>query len=222
MLLRFFIKVPNTSALFKLRLGAKHAQDSTWSGDRSHMTGFNGLNHGSLVTPYGFKNLGQHKFSKWLVAWRHQVINWTNIDFLRCEVLSYWPGSNFTASAQATMLYNEWKLYFWFYCLIFMGQSFVWYIQLSIYHGHVSCHIFTVDAPPQLEYTPSCYTWPLCTDNLLYGYPCSSHIWYTKLFQCKTVHILQHCIYTQQLPHIECSTIIIYFGSHNVAGRVRR
>ena len=30
---------------------------------------------------YGDIDLGQHCFSWWLVAWRHQAITWTNVDF---------------------------------------------------------------------------------------------------------------------------------------------
>ena len=32
------------------------------------------------VTPYGGRDLGQHWFRQWLVAWRHQAITWTNVD----------------------------------------------------------------------------------------------------------------------------------------------
>ena len=38
------------------------------------------LTHCGLVTPYGGRDLGQHWCSKWLVAWRHQPITWTNVD----------------------------------------------------------------------------------------------------------------------------------------------
>ena len=39
-------------------------------------------NAGSImVTPYGNIDLGQHWFRKWLVAWRHQAITWTNVEF---------------------------------------------------------------------------------------------------------------------------------------------
>ena len=33
-----------------------------------------------IVTPYGDIDLGQHWLRQWLVAWRHQAINWTNVD----------------------------------------------------------------------------------------------------------------------------------------------
>ena len=38
------------------------------------------LTHCVLVTPYGGRDLGQLWFRQWLVAWRHQVITWTNVD----------------------------------------------------------------------------------------------------------------------------------------------
>ena len=38
------------------------------------------LTHCGLVTPFGTRDLGQHWFSQWLVAWRHQAITWTNVD----------------------------------------------------------------------------------------------------------------------------------------------
>ena len=39
------------------------------------------LTHWGLVTPYGVGDLGQHWIRQWLVAWRHQVITWTNVDW---------------------------------------------------------------------------------------------------------------------------------------------
>ena len=39
------------------------------------------LTHCGLVTPYGDRDLGQHWLRKWLVAWQHQAITWTNIDW---------------------------------------------------------------------------------------------------------------------------------------------
>ena len=38
------------------------------------------LTHWGLVTPYGDRDLGQHRIRYWLVAWRHQAITWTNVD----------------------------------------------------------------------------------------------------------------------------------------------
>ena len=34
-----------------------------------------------LVPPYGDMELGQHWLRQWLVAWRHQAITWTNVDW---------------------------------------------------------------------------------------------------------------------------------------------
>ena len=38
------------------------------------------LTHYGLVTPYGDRDLGQHWPRKWLVAWWHQSITWTNVN----------------------------------------------------------------------------------------------------------------------------------------------
>ena len=32
------------------------------------------------MTPYGDRELGQHRLRQWLVAWWHQAITWTNVD----------------------------------------------------------------------------------------------------------------------------------------------
>ena len=48
-------------------LGNKYNENST-------------LTHCGLVTPYGGRDLGQHWFRKWLVAWRHQAITWIKVD----------------------------------------------------------------------------------------------------------------------------------------------
>ena len=37
--------------------------------------------HCGLVPPYGDMELGQHWLRQWLVAWRHQAITWTNVDW---------------------------------------------------------------------------------------------------------------------------------------------
>ena len=39
------------------------------------------LTHWGLVTPFGDIDLGQHWLMQWLVAWRHQAITWTNVDW---------------------------------------------------------------------------------------------------------------------------------------------
>ena len=38
------------------------------------------LTHCGLMTPYGDRDVGLHWLRKWLVAWRHQAITWTNVD----------------------------------------------------------------------------------------------------------------------------------------------
>ena len=40
-----------------------------------------GLTHCGLVTPYGYRDLGQHWLRQWLVAWGYQAITWTYVDF---------------------------------------------------------------------------------------------------------------------------------------------
>ena len=37
--------------------------------------------HCGLVTPYGNRDLGQHWIRQWFVAWWHQAIIWTNVDW---------------------------------------------------------------------------------------------------------------------------------------------
>ena len=39
------------------------------------------LIHCGLATPYGDRDLGLHWLMQWLVAWRHQAITWTNVDW---------------------------------------------------------------------------------------------------------------------------------------------
>ena len=75
----------------------------------------NELIHSGLVTPYGDIDLGQLWFRSWLVAWQHQAITRTTVHIsssekvikFNNEVLWHSPESNFTASALATTLYNE-------------------------------------------------------------------------------------------------------------------
>ena len=47
----------------------------------SYGVSFEDLTHCGLVTPYDNRDLGQHWFRQWLVAWRHQAITWTNVDW---------------------------------------------------------------------------------------------------------------------------------------------
>ena len=43
------------------------------------------LTHCGLVTPYDDRDLCQHWLKYWLVAWRHQAITWTNVDWSLVE-----------------------------------------------------------------------------------------------------------------------------------------
>ena len=44
------------------------------------------LTHCGPVTPYGDIGLSQYWLRKWLVAWRHQAIAWTNVEFPFCGI----------------------------------------------------------------------------------------------------------------------------------------
>ena len=48
---------------------------------RPFCLGLNELTHCGLLMPYDTIGLGQYWFRWCLVAWRHQAINWTNIDW---------------------------------------------------------------------------------------------------------------------------------------------
>ena len=39
------------------------------------------LTHCGLMTPFGDRDQGQHSLRQWLVAWRHQAITWTDVDW---------------------------------------------------------------------------------------------------------------------------------------------
>ena len=68
-----------------------------------HVSNVLPLTHCGIVTPYGYLNLGQHWLRQWLIAWRHQVIIWTNVDlplaksrdnYLMIRFYSSVPGAN--------------------------------------------------------------------------------------------------------------------------------
>ena len=40
-----------------------------------------GIYDGGIVTPFADIDLGQRWFRQWLVAWQHQAIAWTYVDF---------------------------------------------------------------------------------------------------------------------------------------------
>ena len=49
----------------------------------------NTLTHYGLVTPYTDTDLAQYWHGKWLVAWLHRAITWTNVDFslvMPCDI----------------------------------------------------------------------------------------------------------------------------------------
>ena len=65
------------------------------------------FNHCELVTQLSKINLGQHWHKKWLAAWRHQAITWTNVDLSsegRQEV-------TFTSDTLSINYYNDIKIY---------------------------------------------------------------------------------------------------------------
>ena len=59
----------------------------------------------ALVTLYGKMDLRQLWLSYWLVAWRHLTTTWTNVDFFSVRFCGIHL-RNFTASAEATVLYD--------------------------------------------------------------------------------------------------------------------
>ena len=59
------------------RTDCTHACSTLFSDPPTHTIP---LTHCGLETPYGDIDLGQHWLRQWLVAWRHQVITWTNVD----------------------------------------------------------------------------------------------------------------------------------------------
>ena len=63
------------------------------------------LTHCGLVTPYGDIDLGQHSSRQWLVAWQHQAITWTNVDFPE-GVQRHSSENNFTWSAHKLNLWH--------------------------------------------------------------------------------------------------------------------
>ena len=82
------------------------------------------LTHCGLVKPYGTTDLGQHCFRWWLVAWGHQAIIWTNVDFslakscgIHMRAISQWVTKllicimscwNYTLKITATSPRDQW------------------------------------------------------------------------------------------------------------------
>ena len=54
--------------------------------------------------------LRQHWLRQWLVAWRHQAITWTNVDFLSIRICGIHL-EQFHIKCPATILYNEFENY---------------------------------------------------------------------------------------------------------------
>ena len=55
-------------------------------------------------TPYDDRDLGHHWLKQWLVAWQHQAITWTNVDFSSVKYYSNFPGVNELNRAKARLL----------------------------------------------------------------------------------------------------------------------
>ena len=52
-----------------------------WMSNTGELKPTHGSTHCGPVMPYGDRDLGQHWLRWWLVAWRHQAITWTNVDW---------------------------------------------------------------------------------------------------------------------------------------------
>ena len=80
---------------------------------------FCGLTHWGLVTPYGDRDLGQHWLRQWLVAWRHQTITWTNVQFcgihLTTILLIAFKVSIHEMSSKIIFLAATKQLYEWYF-----------------------------------------------------------------------------------------------------------
>ena len=63
----------------KIGTSQHNANNGNWKLEKwANVTAF--LTHCGLVTKYGDKDLGQHWPRQWRVAWRRQVITWSNVD----------------------------------------------------------------------------------------------------------------------------------------------
>ena len=67
------------------------------------------LTHCGLVTPYDDRDLGQHWFRKWLVAWWHQAITWTNVDLSSVRSSGIHLSAILQEMHQPSWLRHEWK-----------------------------------------------------------------------------------------------------------------
>ena len=78
------------------------------------------LMHCGLMTPYGDRDLGQHWLRQWLVAWRHQVITWTNVDLPSARCIGIHLITNLQETLQPSIATISWKITF---------LKFVWNLQ---------------------------------------------------------------------------------------------
>ena len=60
------------------------------------------------MMPYGNIELGHHWLGICLVAWRHQAITWTNVDF---SLVTFCEIHLTTISHQVAILYNDFENY---------------------------------------------------------------------------------------------------------------
>ena len=82
------------------------------------------------TTPCGINNQCQHWFKKWLAAWRHQAITWTNADI---HVLSIGLlGTNFSQILFAIQEFSTSKMHLKCYL-----QNDGHFVQVSIHQMHI-------------------------------------------------------------------------------------
>ena len=68
------------------------------------------LSQSGVQLTHGNIDLSQHQLRQWLVASRHQAITWTNVDVSLLKFYGIHQRAGFTASAQATFLYDEFEI----------------------------------------------------------------------------------------------------------------
>ena len=80
------------------------------------------LIHCHLVTSYWLGKIGHRWFRKWIAAWRHQAITWTNFDVSSVEPCDIYLIA--TASVRVSVVYNAFKNgIFSHHCHIFQGTK---------------------------------------------------------------------------------------------------
>ena len=70
------------------------------------------LTYCGLMTPYGDRDLGQHWLRQWLVAWRHQAITWTNVDFPSAMPIGIHLSTILQEILQPSIIKLSWKINF--------------------------------------------------------------------------------------------------------------